>query len=120
MGLLSIYSASKAYVDFFSRALSQEYASRGITVQSVLPFMVVSKLSKVRKSSALVPTPEQYVRASLQTVGKEERTFGYWSHKVEAAVLEMLPSSWAEGYLFKMHAGKRAQRAWVFGWFADC
>lgn len=106
MGLLSIYSASKAYVDFFSRALQQEYEKKGIFIQSVLPFMVVSKLSKVRKPSALVPTANQYVRAALSTVGSETRTFGFWSHKLQWLLLDLLPASWSEKYLFGTHAGE--------------
>lgn len=105
MGLLSIYSASKAYVDFFSRALQQEYGSKGLFIQSVLPFMVVSKLSKVRKPSALVPTAPEYVKAALATVGHEGRTFGFWSHKLEWFLLDLMPASWAEKYLFNMHSG---------------
>ena len=31
--LLTVYSASKAYVDFFSRGLAAEYSSKGIVVQ---------------------------------------------------------------------------------------
>ena len=38
--------ASKAYVDFFAQSLKQEYAPLGITVQSILPQFVVSKVSK--------------------------------------------------------------------------
>lgn len=39
--LLSVYSASKAYVDVFSRGLHDEYKKSGITVQSVAPGYVV-------------------------------------------------------------------------------
>jgi short-subunit dehydrogenase len=45
-----VYSASKAYVDVLSRALAQEYAPRGVTVQSLMPQFVVSKLSKMRRT----------------------------------------------------------------------
>ena len=49
-GLYSVYSASKAYVDNLSRALAQEYAPRGVTIQSLMPQFVVSKLSKMRRA----------------------------------------------------------------------
>ena len=39
--LLSVYSASKAYVDVFSRGLHDEYKKSEITVQSVAPGYVV-------------------------------------------------------------------------------
>ena len=44
MSLLSVYSATKAYVDFFSQALATEYAADNITVQSVLPAFVSTKM----------------------------------------------------------------------------
>lgn len=49
-GLYSVYSASKAYVDVLSRALEQEYAPKGVTIQSLMPQFVVSKLSKMRRT----------------------------------------------------------------------
>ena len=39
--LLSVYSASKSYVDIFSRGLCEEYKKMGVTVQSVAPGYVV-------------------------------------------------------------------------------
>ena len=39
--LLSVYSASKAYVDIFTRGLCDEYKKKGIVVQSVAPGYVV-------------------------------------------------------------------------------
>ncbi len=48
--LLTVYSATKAYMDFFSRAIDQEYRSRGVIVQSVNPYFVSTKMSGMRKS----------------------------------------------------------------------
>jgi len=55
MGLLSVYSATKAYVDFFSRSIAQEYPY--LYIQSVLPFMVVSKLAGLRRTAWNPPCP---------------------------------------------------------------
>ena len=46
--LLSVYSASKSYVDIFSRGLCEEYKNKGITVQSVAPGYVVRYVMKWR------------------------------------------------------------------------
>ena len=43
--LLSVYSASKAYVDVFTRGLCEEYKKAGIIVQSVAPGYVVRYVS---------------------------------------------------------------------------
>ncbi|XP_075044470.1 very-long-chain 3-oxoacyl-CoA reductase [Mixophyes fleayi] len=80
--LLTVYSATKAFVDFFSRGLHAEYKSKGITVQSVLPFFVATKLSKIRKPTWDKPSPEAYVRSALKTVGLQTRTNGYWAHAI--------------------------------------
>lgn len=45
--MLTVYSASKAYMDFFSRALNTEYADKGIIVQSLNPYFVSTKVQKL-------------------------------------------------------------------------
>ena len=45
--LLSVYSASKSYVDVFSRGLCEEYKKKGITIQSVAPGYVVRYVKDV-------------------------------------------------------------------------
>lgn len=45
--MLTVYSASKAYMDFFSRALNTEYANKGIIVQSLNPYFVSTKVQKL-------------------------------------------------------------------------
>lgn len=73
----------QAYVDFFSRSLNIEYKSKGIIVQSVLPFFVTSKLSKIRRANLFVPDPTTFVKSALSIVGVESRTFGYAVHAVQ-------------------------------------
>ncbi|KAJ3340994.1 hypothetical protein HDU93_005858 [Gonapodya sp. JEL0774] len=101
MGLLTVYSATKSFVDFFSRALSQEYP--GLYIQSVLPFMVVSKLAGLKRPTWNAPNPDDYVRSSIATVGYESRTLGYWAHKV-SALIQYLPFSYGEKITYDMHA----------------
>ncbi|KAG5274091.1 hypothetical protein AALO_G00159060 [Alosa alosa] len=78
--LLTVYSASKAFVDFFSRGLHTEYKCKGIIIQSVLPFFVATKMTKIRKPTLDKPTPDRYVAAEVQTVGLEDQTNGYFPH----------------------------------------
>ncbi|XP_038556971.1 very-long-chain 3-oxoacyl-CoA reductase-B isoform X1 [Micropterus salmoides] len=80
--LLTVYSASKAFVDFFSRGLQAEYKSKGIIIQSVLPFFVATKLSKIRRATLDKPSPERYVSAELNTVGLQTQTNGYLPHAI--------------------------------------
>ncbi|XP_074595222.1 very-long-chain 3-oxoacyl-CoA reductase-like [Brevipalpus obovatus] len=87
--LLAVYSASKAYVDYLSRAVAIEYENKGIIVQSVLPAYVATTMSKL-KPSYFSPTPKTYVRSALKTVGLESRTFGYLPHKIFGNITENL------------------------------
>uniref|UniRef100_W5L2Q8 3-ketoacyl-CoA reductase n=1 Tax=Astyanax mexicanus TaxID=7994 RepID=W5L2Q8_ASTMX len=80
--LLTVYSSTKAFVDFFSRGLQAEYKSKGIIIQSVLPFFVATKMTKIRKPTLDKPTPDRYVAAELTTVGLQDQTNGYFPHAV--------------------------------------
>lgn len=43
----SVYSSTKQYIRWFSNILRQEYASKGIIIQSICPGFVVSNMTKV-------------------------------------------------------------------------
>ena len=49
---------------------------------------VSTKLSKMRRSSVFVPTPESYVRAAIATIGVESYTFGCMSHALQVRITE--------------------------------
>ena len=91
--LLSIYAASKIFVDLFSRSLHSEYEKKGIIVQSVLPSYVATKMSKIRKTSFLVPNAKEYVKGAMKTIGVESRTYGYWTHKIQGFVQDQVINS---------------------------
>lgn len=106
--LLTVYSASKAYMDFFSRSLSVEYANKGIIIQSLCPYFVstkvgfwlsifshhgidntwtaflllLKKLSKTRRS-LFSPNPSEYVASALRTIGAQPVTNGCLAHSVQ-------------------------------------
>ncbi|XP_014716723.1 very-long-chain 3-oxoacyl-CoA reductase [Equus asinus] len=90
--LLTIYSATKAFVDFFSRSLHEEYRSKGIFVQSVLPYFIATKLSKIRRPTLDKPSPETFVKSAIKTVGLQSRTTGYPIHSLVSSIMSMLPS----------------------------
>ncbi|KAL0123299.1 hypothetical protein PUN28_005677 [Cardiocondyla obscurior] len=77
---LSVYAASKAYIDKLSADLATEAAPRGVTVQCILPGPVATKMSKIKRPTWMAPTPETFVKSSLKTVGIESRTTGYPPH----------------------------------------
>lgn len=71
--LYAVYSASKAYMDFFSRSLNLELRNEGIFVQCQVPYFVTTKLSKLRRASLLIPTPGAYARAAVAWIGAKRR-----------------------------------------------
>ncbi|XP_057705971.1 very-long-chain 3-oxoacyl-CoA reductase-B [Corythoichthys intestinalis] len=108
--LLTIYSASKAFVDFFSRGLQAEYKSKGVIIQSVLPFFVATKLSKIRRPTLDKPSPERYVAAELNTVGLQTQTNGYLPHAVMGWVsTALLPASILSTHVMGMALSQRAR-----------
>lgn len=50
--------------------------------QSVLPFFVATKLSKIRHATLDKPSPARYVSAELNTVGLQTQTNGYLPHAI--------------------------------------
>ncbi|EGC36080.1 hypothetical protein DICPUDRAFT_78235 [Dictyostelium purpureum] len=107
VALLSVYSGTKAYVEKFSLALNTEYAKRGVFVQCITPGIVVSNMSKVRRTSLFVPSPEAFTRSAVATIGHEKITTGYWSHEIQAFFIKSLPEFVTEKILFDMHLGQR-------------
>ena len=64
MPLLSVYAASKIFVDHLSRSLYYEYIDQGVFIQHVAPCFVSSKMSRQRESF-FVPSPKKFVKSAL-------------------------------------------------------
>ena len=107
--LLSVYSATKAYVDLLSQGLAKEYLSKGITVQCILPGHVVSKLSKIRRASINVPTSDVFVKSALGRLGIDTRTTGFWAHDVMDYVTQLPPTDFLVYFVYKQMKGLRAR-----------
>ncbi|KAM6194992.1 inactive hydroxysteroid dehydrogenase-like protein 1 [Sarcoramphus papa] len=101
--MLTIYGASKTYLDYFSRALHYEYASKGIFVQSLTPFIITTRKvacsSTASKRSFFFPSAEEYASHAVATLGLSTRTTGYWKHAIKFTLGERLPE-------------------WIWAWFA--
>ncbi|NXC06366.1 HSDL1 protein, partial [Orthonyx spaldingii] len=98
--MLTVYGASKSYVDYFSRSLHYEYASKGIFIQSLMPFVTITNMlafsDSISKRSIFFPTAEEYARHAISTLGLSTRTTGYWKHAIQLTLGECLPEwMWA-------------------------
>ena len=64
------------------RALSVEYESKGIIIQSLCPFVVVTKMAAGLNKSLTQPTPEEYVNSSIKTIGYQTVSHGCLTHNL--------------------------------------
>lgn len=88
--MLTVYAASKAFVDKFSDDLATEYAKHGILVQSVLPGPVATNMSKIRRSTWMACSPKSFVSNALSTLGIARHTTGYYPHSLLQLSIDML------------------------------
>ena len=64
--LYSVYSASKAFVETFSKAMHYEVKEFGVTVQCVIPYYVSTKMSRL-KPSCTTPTAKSFVASVFKS-----------------------------------------------------
>lgn len=116
--LLATYSGSKAFLQQWSSALASELAPHEVRVQLVQSYLVTSAMSKIRKSSLMVPNPRQFVRAALSKIGRQGGSQGitwtstpYWSHAMyQWAIVNLTPgpmNGWVINVNRKMHENIR-------------
>ena len=99
--MLSVYSGTKAYIDFFTQGLTKEYAKTGVTIQCIMPGPVVSNMSKLKRASMSSPFPEVFVKSNLSRLGIDDRTAGFWFHDIMMFVTDSLPRNVVSNFLYK-------------------
>ena len=88
LSLWAIYSASKAYVNHFTSILRSEYSDTGITIQTICPMMVSTKMSKA-KVAFFAPNATNYVKSAVRTIGVIPESTGCWQHQLQALVFAL-------------------------------
>ncbi|XP_076606922.1 hydroxysteroid (20-beta) dehydrogenase 2 [Chaetodon auriga] len=92
--LLSLYSATKIFVRYFSQCLHAEYKSNGIIVQCVAPFLVSTNMTKTMTINFFVKSPSGFVREALNTVGHSSYTSGCLPHALQDMAFSILLPDW--------------------------
>ena len=135
MALWAVYSATKKYVTWLTSILRREYESSGITIQTVCPMMVATKMSKVcfcgfiwmvilfrlKKlhslcpMSMLSPSPLSIL---LEEPMKQQDTslikfrffsfFPFLTRILQVEIMDLLPQFVKDHFLTKMSKGTRA------------
>ncbi|KAJ8585088.1 NAD(P)-binding protein, partial [Rhizopogon salebrosus TDB-379] len=109
--MLATYSGTKAFLATFTSALAEEVRSHGIVVQHLNTYFVISKMSNIRRTSALVPTPRSYVRACLSKIGlsggaaltdRPGTLTAFWSHAVIDYAMHVV--GWKSRFIVYTHS----------------
>lgn len=111
-GYLATYSGSKAFLQHWSSALAAELKPKGVDVELAISYLVTTAMSKVRRTSLLIPNPKQFVRATLGKIGvRGSQLYAYtytpwWTHSIMQWVVENTVgsgSAFAITQNYKMH-----------------
>ncbi|CAI4058933.1 hypothetical protein N7582_001244 [Saccharomyces uvarum] len=91
---LATYSGSKSFLQSWSNSLAGELSKDGIDVELIISYLVTSSMSKIRRSSLMIPNPQQFVKSTLRSVGRrcgsQDRyatMTPYWAHAVYQFVI---------------------------------
>ena len=101
------YSASKAYLDFFSRSLHYEVKPLGVHVQCQAPFLVATDLSGVKNTSLFVPSPETYAKAAVADFYSGPVSVPYFPHAIEDFLGSVLPMPFVASAMYKLNSTTR-------------
>ncbi|XP_006749766.1 testosterone 17-beta-dehydrogenase 3 [Neomonachus schauinslandi] len=90
--LYSMYSASKAFVCTFSKALQAEYRRKGIIIQVLTPYAVSTPMTKYLHTNMVTKTANDFVKESLNYVTIGDETCGCLTHELLRSFLSLIPS----------------------------
>lgn len=120
--LLATYSGSKAFLQSWNNAIARELEPKRIDCQLFISYLVTSNMSKIRKTSAMVPNPRQFVNSCFQSIGRragaQDRyasSTPYWSHALMHWWIDNAVGVWSKlvigiNYNFHVSIRKRALR----------
>jgi len=100
MPYFSVYSGTKAFNDFFSKALSVEYR-KNIDILSVRPLFVSTQMTYRKKVEMDTISPNMCARGSLDDLGYTRETCGHWIHSLMGAFTLMIPDFIFDRMIYK-------------------
>ncbi|KAK0415611.1 hypothetical protein QR680_012026 [Steinernema hermaphroditum] len=109
MSMWAVYSATKKYVCWLSEILRMEYNSKNVIIQTICPMLVATKMSKVSKTNFFTPSPGQFVKEAIHSIGNADETTGCFSHQIQAEISDLLPQPLINHFLTKMSVATRVK-----------
>jgi 17beta-estradiol 17-dehydrogenase / very-long-chain 3-oxoacyl-CoA reductase len=105
---ISVYAATKAYNAVFSRALTVELKAEGVDVLCVAPGYVMTAMSKFRRTSTFIRSPEDIVKATWPHLGRVSEASPFWSHHLfRIATVSAPPSLMIQSATNQMEAARK-------------
>lgn len=96
---LSMYAATKAFLNSFSRALKEELFFTNVHCQLVTPMFVLTNINAEWEAvwwwAMIATNVEKFTRSAVGTIGRSGVTAGYWVHEIQIALTRLMP-----GWLF--------------------
>jgi len=98
---LTIYAATKAFDAVFAQGLAVELKQQGVDVIAVSPSYVASNMTKIRRTSFFVTSPESTAKSSLAKLGSHQHELTPdLPHALFRVVLQMLPTFVVDKVIF--------------------
>jgi 17beta-estradiol 17-dehydrogenase / very-long-chain 3-oxoacyl-CoA reductase len=79
---MTIYGASKAFMDHMTTLMGHEYREYGIVFQYIFPSYITTNMSRIKISSWTVPTPQQFVAVAIKSIGLQNSSAIWISHRI--------------------------------------
>jgi short-subunit dehydrogenase len=85
---LTVYTATKAYNDLFSRCLAEDYVSKYYFILDKLDIIssrpcIVSTAGVNYTKDPLACSAKECARGTLKALGKQKKTAGHWTHSLQ-------------------------------------
>jgi len=82
---MSIYGATKSFLNYFSQAIELENRTSGIEIMSIKPSFVITNMTHNKNGGFFFVSADHFAKSVLTTVGKKfTATFGCLKHELQA------------------------------------
>lgn len=71
------------------------------------PGFVATKMTKLRKTSLFISSPEEYSKASSRVIGFEHSSVPCWSHSLESVLAHAFPDDLVNWYILRFFLNLR-------------
>ncbi|KAL7057753.1 hypothetical protein AAHC03_016830 [Spirometra sp. Aus1] len=89
---LSVYAGAKAFINNFTASLAGELEGTCVKVQTIMPSILATGLSKVERPNLIAPAPSTFAASALSMLGVRRDSCGYLPHEMFLTYILALPA----------------------------